>query len=304
MAPDRYFNMDAAESAFFARQLEYIYTKTYDIKFADLKARRFIPTSAEANAGATTVTYRQFTEVGRARIGSHKSDKPPRVDVNGVEFSRPVREIEASYGWTVKEVKSAAMAGQQLNSRRASACRRAIEREMDEIAAVGAPLVGILTGALNEAASTIDSSGGAWTTPASADTIIAEVSAMWQGIIDDTLEVETADTLLLPGQEWAYIATTPRSATSDTTILAFIRNSFPDLTTIEPWHRLATAGAGGVRRGMMYRRSPDILSNEVPNEFEQLPVQPDGMQYVVNCMASTAGVAVYYPLAVRYLDGI
>ena len=303
MAPE-YFNMDAAESAFFARQLEYIYSATYDIKFADLKARRYIPTSTEANAGATTVTYRQFTEVGRARVGSHKSDKPPRVDVNGTEFSRPVREVEASYGWTVKEVKSAAMAGMNLNQRRATACRRAIEREMDEIAAIGAPLYGIASGALNEPASTIDPSAGSWTAPAAADTIISEVSDMWKGIIDDTLEVETADTLLLPGQEWAHIATTPRSTTSDTTILSFIRSSFPDLTTIEPWHRLATAGVGGVRRAMMYRRAMEVLANEIPNEFEQLPVQPDGMQFVVNCMASTAGVAVYYPLAVRYLDGI
>ena len=303
MAPE-YFNMDAAESAFFARQLEFIYTSTYDIKYAELKTRRYIPTSTAANEGATTVTYRQFSEVGRARISSHKSDKPPRVDVNGVEFSRPVREIEASYGWTVKEVKSAAMAGLNLNPRRAAACRRAIEREMDEIGAIGAPNFGIASGALNEPNSTVDASAGAWVTPAAADTIISEIADMWKGIIDDTLEVETADTLLLPGQEWAHIATTPRSTTSDTTILEFVRKSFPDLTTIEPWHRLATAGVAGVRRGMMYRRSQDILANEIPNEFEQLPVQPDGLQFVVNCMASTAGVAVYYPLAVRYIDGI
>lgn len=301
---NQHFHMDAAESAFFDRQLEFIYTQTYDIKFAELKSRRFVPGSTVANPGATSVTYRQFTEVGRARVGSHSSDKPPRVDVNGVEFNRPVREVEASYGWTVKEVKSAAMAGNNLNARRASACRRAIERELDEIAAIGAPLHGIPTGALNEAASTADPSGGAWITPAAADTIILEISVMWQGIIDDTLEVETADTLLMPGQEWAHIATTPRSATSDTTILDFIRKSFPDLTSVEPWYRLSTAGAGGVRRAMMYRRSADVMVNEVTNDFEQLPVQPDGMQFVVNCLASTAGVAVYYPLGVRYLDGI
>jgi hypothetical protein len=296
--------LDAAESAFFARQLEFIYTQTYDIKFAELKARRYIPGAPGANPGATTVTYRQFTEVGRARVGSHVSDAPPRVDVNGVEFTRPVREIEASYGWHVKELKSAAMAGDNLNARRAAACRKAIERELDQIAAIGAPLYGIATGALNEAASTVDASAGSWTAPAAADTIILEVSVMWQGIVNDTVEVETADTLLLPGQEWAHIATTPRSTTSDTTILDFIRKSFPDLTTVDTWHRLSTAGAGGVRRGMMYKRSAEVIQNEITNDFEQLPVQPAGMQFLVNCMASTAGVAVPYPLAVRYLDGI
>ena len=165
-------------------------------------------------------------------------------------------------------------------------------------------MVGIATGALNEAASTVDASAGSWTTPADPDDIIAEVADMWKGIKNDTLGIETADTLLLPDREWAHIATTPRSATTYTTILEFIRKALPDLTTVEPWHRLTDAGVAGVRRGMMYRRSPDTLSNEIPNEFEQLPVQPDGMQFVVNCMASTAGVAVYYPLAVRYIDGI
>lgn len=304
MAPDNFYHMDAAESAFFARQLEFIYTATYDIKYPELKARRFVPTSTAAHEGATTVTYRQFTEVGRARISSHKSDKPPRVDINGTEFSRPVREVEASYGWTVKEVKSAAMAGMDLNPRRGAACRRAIEREMDAIAALGAPLYGIVSGFLNEPNSTVDASAGSWVTPAAPDTIIAEVTDMWKGIIDDTNEVETADTLLLPGREWAHVATTPRSATTDTTILEFIRKALPDLMTVEPWYRLATAGAGGVRRAVMYRRSQDVLANEIPNEFEQLPVQPDGLQFVINCLASTAGVAVYYPLAMRYLDGI
>ena len=299
-----HYHLDAAESAFFTRQLEFVYSRTYDIKFAELLSRRFIPTSNEANAGATSVTYQQFTEVGRARIGSDNSKKPPRVDINGVEFNRPVRTVEASYGWTVMEIKSAAMANRDLNPRRAAACRRAIERELDEIAAIGAPLVGIATGALNEAASTVDASAGSWTAPATPDTIIGEVGGMMEGIVDDTLGRERPDTLLMPDREWAHLATTPRSATSDTTILSFIRNAFPGLTAIEPWHRLTTAGAGSVRRAMMYARSPDILQQEIPNEFEQLPVQPDGMQYVVNAMASTAGTAVYYPLAIRYLDGI
>jgi hypothetical protein len=299
-----YEHLDAAESVFFNRQLEFIFTQTYDIKYADLKARRYVPQSSQADPGATTVTYQQYAEFGRARIGSHASKKPPRVDVGGTEFKRPVREVEAAYGWTHKEIKSASMAGSDLSTRRSRACRRAIERELDEIASIGAPLYGIATGALNEPNTTIDPSAGSWTAPAAADTIILEVSVMWQGIIDDTLEVETADTLLLPGREWAHIATTPRSTTSDTTILKFIRQSFPDLTTIDTWYRLATAGAGAVRRAMLYKRSPEILTNEITNDFEQLPVQVDGFNYVVNCLASTAGVAVYYPLAMRYLDGI
>jgi hypothetical protein len=300
----RYYNLDAAESAFFARQLEFVYSTTYDIRYPDLKYRQFVPQSTQANPGATSVTYEQFDRVGRARIGSHHSDAPPRVDVEGTEFNRPVRPVEAAYGWTVQDVKSAQMARRDLNTRRGAACRRSIETELDEIAAIGAPLVGIATGALNDANVTIDASAGSWTAPATPDTILGEVAGMYEGIVNDTLELHTPDTLALPGREWAHIAVTPRSTTSDTTILEFIRRSYPGLTTIEPWYRLTTAGAGAVRRGWMYPRRDDILANELPLDFEQLPVQPVGMQFVVNCHARTAGVAVYYPLAMRYIDGI
>lgn len=300
----KYFHMDAAESAFFERQLEFIYTQTYDIKFADLKARQFIPVSSAANAGATSVTYRQFDEVGLAKVISGQSKDAPRVDIKGTEFSRPVRMVAASYGWNVQDVKAAAMAGTNLNPRRAAATRRAVERKMDEIACFGETEHGIANGALNEPNVTIDPSAGSWVAPATPDTIIGEVGLMLEGIVNDSLGVESPDTLLMPDREWAHLATTPRSATSDTTILEFIRRSFPGLTAIEPWHRLTTAGAGSVRRAMMYRRSSDILTQEIPNDFEQLPVQEQGMEFIVHAMASTAGAAVYYPVAMRYLDGI
>ena len=295
--------LDAAESAFFARQLEFIYTTTYDIKFADLKSRSFIPVSTQANPGAKSITYRQFTEVGVAKVIGDNARDLPRVDVNGIEFTRPVRWVGAAYGWTVQDVKAAAMAGFDLNPRRATATRRAIERKLDEIAAVGEPLHGIATGFLNDADVTIDAATGNWTA-LTADQIIADVSTMLQGISTDSLGVETADTLILPDGQWALIATLPRATVSDTTVLEFMRRSFPNLTAIEPWHRLDGAGAGGVDRAVLYRRASDVLTQEIPNDFEQLPVQEQGVEFIVNAMAATAGTAIYYPVAVRFLDGL
>ena len=263
--------LDNAEGVFFRSQLEHIKARTYDIKFADLKARQFVPVSTEVDPGATQVTYEQFTEVGQAKLVGHNARDIPRVDVNGIEFTRPVREPAAAYGFTIKEIKSAAMAGRDLNSRKAGAARRAIERLIDAIAAFGSPLHGILTGFLNDADVTIDASADVWTA-LTADAILAEVSEMIQGVSLDSLGVETVDTLLLPDAQWALIATLPRAATSDTTVLEFMRRSFPNLTAIEPWHRLVAAGAGGVDRGVIYRRDQDVLQQEIPMDFEQLPV--------------------------------
>ena len=42
----------------------------------------------------------------------------------------------------------------------------------------------------------------------------------------------------------------------------------------------------------------------VPMMFEQFPPQPRNMEFVINCHAKFAGVSIYYPKAVCYLDGV
>ena len=48
-------NLDANESAFFARQLEYIKPKTYDILYPEYKAFRLMAVSTEAGPGAQVI---------------------------------------------------------------------------------------------------------------------------------------------------------------------------------------------------------------------------------------------------------
>lgn len=303
LALQRQLHLDAAESAFFARELEHVYAQTYDIKYPDLMARRFIPVSNEANPGATLVTYRQFDRRGKAKLAAPGAVDAPRVDVLGTEFPRPVRLATASYGWHLLELRQAAMAGRPLNARKASACRRAIEEVLDEVAAIGAPGFGIATGFINDADVAIDAAAGVWT-GLTADQIIADVSGMWQNMVSDTLGIEKANGLVLPDAQHALIATLPRSTVSDTTVLEFLLRAFPGLEFIEPWYRMDAAGAGGVDRGVMYRRSPSHLTQEIPSEFEQLPVFQKGQNFEIECLATTAGTAFYYPRSARYIDGI
>lgn len=300
----RLSHLDAAESAFFARELEHVYSTTYDIKYPELMAATFIPVSSQAPAGAMQVTYQQFDRTGRAKVMGQGATDSPRVDVLGTEFPRPVLELSASYGWTLLEVRNAAMAGRPLDSKKASAARRAVETLLDEIATSGAPDYGIATGFVNDADVTIDAATGNWDAPLTADQIIADVSTMYQGIISDTNGVEFGDTLVLPDAQHALIATLPRGTQSDTTVLQYILRNFPRLQAVEPWYRLAGAGAAAVDRAVLYRRSAEHLTQEVPSPFEQLPVDQRGRNFTVETMATTAGTAFYYPLSARYMDGI
>lgn len=299
-----YAHLDAAESVFFARELERIKAQSYDIKYPMLMARTYIPVSNEAASGTETITYRQYDRVGRAKAISPGATDLPRVDVKGTEFTRPVRWYGDSYGWNLVEIRQSQMTGRSLDSRKAAAARRAWEEIVDYVACFGDPDNGIATGFLNDAAVTpIAPGSGAWAS-ASADDIIADVSTLYEDTSDDTLGIEKPDTLLLPDAEYHVIATKPRSTTSDTTVLRFLLDNFPYLRAIEPWYRTNEAGVAGVTRAVLYKRDPGYLQQEIPNEFEQLPVYQRGLNFEVACIGCTAGTQLYYPLAVRYMDGV
>ena len=71
-----------------------------------------------------------------------------------------------------------------------------------------------------------------------------------------------------------------------------------------PWYRLTGAGAGASDRMLIYVRDPDHLWLEIPQEYEQFPVQPLGLEFRIPCHARCGGVIVPYPLAIIYGDHI
>lgn len=295
--------LDAAQSAFFARELEVIQAATYDIRYPTLMARQFIPVTSEAGPGATSLTYRQFDEVGKAKFISNKAKDLPRVDVLGEEFNRPIRPCGDSYGYDVLELRSAAMVGRSLDQRRAAAARRAVEELLDFTACFGSPEHGIVDGALNNAAIPSQAAPAAWA-GATADGILKDVGDSIERIVDVTKGIEMPDTIGLPPTRYTQLSTRPRSNVSDTTILKFIMENFPMIKRIIPWYRLATAGAGDTARMVVMRLSPEVLYQEIPSEFEQLPPQEQGLEFVINCIATTAGTAVPLPKAIDFTDGI
>ena len=56
--------LDSKETAFFARELEYVKSGTYDTKYKALKAKQLFPVSNEAPSGADTITYRSYSKGG------------------------------------------------------------------------------------------------------------------------------------------------------------------------------------------------------------------------------------------------
>lgn len=297
--------LDSKYAAFLERQLEFVKAQTYDVQYPALKARLFIPVSTQIPSGAASHLYRSWNEYGRARVISNYGDDFPRVGTGVKEFSGTIKSIGASYSYSVEDLRRSAFAGAQLDTRLARAARNAIEFELDELAAFGHQESNLL-GFLNNPFVSVEKSknwfGAQARTPRQIMDDLAEVVTK---MVENTQEIHAPDSILLPTKHFAYISQTPVSDKSDVTILkSFLANN-PYIKGIDSWSKLGNADAEGKgARAVIYKRSPEILQLEIPQEFEQFPPQPRNMEFVINCHAKFAGVTIYYPKAVAYVDGV
>lgn len=302
--------LDANETAVFARQLEYIYTRTYDVVYPDHKARILIPVTNQVDDAAETYTYRQFDQLGTAKLVHNYAKDFPNVDILGKEFTGKIKSLGDSYQYSLQDLRAAARAGLQLEARKAMSARRAIEDLIESIACTGDTNTG-LTGLANapNILAVVTTTGGVtnyWAasgkTPAE---INADVNKMMTTVFTTTKGVFTPDTLALDTASYAWIATTPYSPTYTTdSILDYLLKANPWLKTIEFWPYLNTAGSGSGVRALCYKKDPEVLELVISKEFEQLPPQAEMMAFKVPCHARCGGVKVTYPKAIAYMDGI
>lgn len=302
-----YPNLDAETGLFFARSLEHVKSQTYDVKYAALKARQMIPVSFEADPGAESITYEQYDMFGVAALVANFAKDFPRADIAGKEFTSPVKSLGASYGYNIQQIRAAAMKGLPLQTKKAFAARRAIAQKENTLALFGDADTG-LNGFLNHpnlGTYTVPADGtgaSALWTAKTPDLILRDMNGLISKTWDDTKGEDPADTLLLPLSRYRMISTTARSSTSDTTILEyFLKNNDVQVGWM---NELETAGAGPTKRMLAYKRDPNYITMEVPQDFEQFEEQAKNLEFVVPCHSRFGGVIIYYPLSFAKGDGI
>lgn len=308
------FRRDAQLAPFFARELEHVYAQTYDVVHPDLKMANgeVVDIDTTVPTGAESYTYYQFDQTGIAKlINSYAAKDLPRVNIRGAKFNANIESLGASYGWSIQDIRNARMVGRPLETSLANAARRAHDQPWNTIGLFGADEAD-LSGFLNHANITVSDAavkaGGPPNTWANAtpDEILADVSDAINSILDLTNGVESADRVLMPVEQYTLIATTPRSATSDTTILEFLRRVHPGVT-FDWLNELAAAKSGGelaVDALIAYRKSADKVALVIPQPFEQFPIQQEGLEFNVATHSRIGGIRFTYPLSAHRKDGI
>lgn len=292
--------------------LEHLRAATYDIKYPTLKARSFIPVDGSVDPGAETYAYHQWDAVGIGEIISNYSNDLSLVDAMAEKFTAPVHSIGKAFQYSIQDLRRAAMSGNQLDQKRASAARRAIELKIDDIAAVGdakSKLKGFINNEnISVLTATTDGTATTWVRSGvnkAAAYVQADMADCVTEIENTTKGVHSPNTIALPVEEFAYIKQAPVDSTNQTSILKNFLANNPSITMIDSWYKLALADAAGTGpRMVVYQKDPEVLELVIPQEFEQFPPQARSLSFVVPCHARCGGVAVYYPLACVYMDGI
>lgn len=309
----KYRNLDSNESIFFERELEQIKSQSYDVLYPDLMARRLFPLDATTDTGAATVTYQTWDHVGMAKMIHSYADDLPNVELSAKETTRKIYGQGIAFGYSIQDIRAARMAGKPLEQRKANAARRQLMQLENSLAFNGdsaTEIPAFINNANFNSVTPVDGAGGTtdWASK-TPDEIIADVTSMTSSIRDTSNGVEAPNTLLLPETQFTLISTTPRSSTSDTSILDFILKSNPWVSEIIPVYNLkgaapVSASYDSEDVAILYDRNPEKLWLETPQDVEFFPAQEKGLMFEVPSHMRTAGVIVAYPKSVAQLNGI
>lgn len=304
--------MDADGAVFFQRQLEKIKAKSYDVRYPELKARSLFPVSNEGGDGIQNITYRTYDAVGSAQIINAYANDLPRADVTGKEVSIPVRSVGTSYGYNIDEIRASQLTGAGLDQRRANAASKSNEITVNQVAFYGdqaSGLPGFFSNPNIPVGNAPDYGNGTEFVNKTPEEILRDINGIFSDVFESTNMVETANTLLLPPQQWSHIMTTPRSAGTETTIAQYIVNNSPFLSSIEsiiPLNECSAAINPKLTTDAMvaYDRNPDKLELEIPVELQWLPMQQKNLEFVIPGRSRLAGLNVYYPMSISIVTGI
>ena len=305
---------DGAEDAsiFFARELDYIKSKSYDKIYPEFTALAKFPITHEVPEGAESMTYYSYEKVGMAEIISNYANDLPRADVKGAPTTAYIRSVGTSYGYSMQDMRASRMAGKSLDVRKASAARYAADLKVNTIAWAGDKkhnLMGVLSDGNNIPLYTLKAVEGGKTSwkDKSAQEILDDINGMTGYQAALTKNVERADTLVIPPAQYIDISTR-RLPNTDVTVRKFLMDNAPYLKDIISAPEIAGGSTEtnpyGVDLAFMFTNDPEKFSLEIPMPFYQYALQARSLEVVIPCEERVAGIVMYYPLSALIAVGI
>jgi hypothetical protein len=312
------FTRDAQTSAynFVVNQTSVIESAVVKVQYPEVQYPDLVPVdTTTGNEWVKSITYYSADMVGAADWFHHTALDVPLAELTRDKFERGIEMAAIGYRYTLEEVATAMNTpGLNLTADKATACRRAYEEFVDNIALRGAPaknMQGLINSSL-VAATTLPADGATGGTEFADKTneqVIRDINNALIGIAQGTNWLYYADTVLMPPAVLVGLAGRIIQYTN-ITLLEWIK-TYNVLTvqtgqpiTLAGVRGLETAGVGGISRMVSYRRDPAVLKMWIPMPHRFLPVWQRGpLVFDVPGIFRLGGVEVRMPAAMRYSDG-
>lgn len=309
---------DAATLGFLQRNFERIDTEINRNVYPEITYPQLVPVDSSGDPWTQVVRYFSHAEYGAANWINGNADDIPLAGITRTSATTQVHLAAIGYGWGLEEINIAQRMGVDLNGEDAAAARLAAEQMTQAVAMVGDPTKGF-TGIFNAAGVPTSTAQYDWTDFANVTNaqVISEFNALLMFIPNQTNQSTQANTVILPLSDWNALAqrTIAVGAGGSIEVVGgnllqwLMSNNIYTATTgqqifIRADKALETAGAGGTKRKVVYRRDPQVLKMYIPMPHQFLGVfQPGPLRYEVPGIMRLGGVNVRRPQEMHYMDG-
>ena len=303
---------DAQEAlAFLISQLAYTESGVFERLYTPMQYEQFLPLSFEAGEWADTIRYEIYDYVGRGKRQSGRGRDINEVDVAYADKSFIVALGNIGYSFSQEELRRTAFLRRPISDRKLTAAIIGFRRHMNDVGLFG-EAASNFTGLFNNALipqgnAPVGLWAGGATTP---DQILNDINTLIQNIWVNTAFNDFPTDIVMAPTAFSFISFKPRSTTSDTTILTYIKNN--NIAKAQtgkdinfwPGYGLDTAGVGSTKRMIGYVKDQQRLVMHIPLPLRFLAPQLVGFQVQVPGEYKYSGVEVRYPKSAFYMDNL
>lgn len=300
---------DQAAMNFLVEQTTHIESEVNETVYPDITYDQLIPVDTSAHPFVQTVEYTTMEKAGQAEWINGNADDIPHADVSRGRVKKSVYMAAIGYEYGYEELEQAFMLGVPLTADKADAARYSYETFVQKVAFNGDTGKGY-EGLFNSTAVTKVSAAQAINDSATDAQILSLVNTLLSGIAESSENTSMANTLLMPLATLNYLATR-RLGDTQMTLLQFIRdNNIYTLSTgqtldIRGVVQLATAGTGGTKRMVAYRKSPQVVKLHLPMPHKFLPPwKASPLRWDIAGIFRMGGTDWRRPHEARYMDGV
>ena len=309
--------MDADDGLVFARQLEEIDPRRFEVIKKPLDTWKRILPIKTFTPGTDRITYRVRDFTGKAELSSSANiTETPIADATAQEASNNVYAWKLGYQYTAQELRKAAVAGIPLQTDKIQSVEIGYRERIQEVMYTGFTTTG-LEGAFNHTGVTnTQVAAGAvatdrtWTTSTTKtpSEIVADITGMTAEIFNATRGKfgSAGMVIALPLTQFRYIGDTRMEAGTDTTIMQFIlqNNQSNGIERFEPIFELAGIGTGSTDLAVAFPMDSEVLEAQIAESIIWHPMEIKGTGFIFGSEMEFGGVVIRYPVAMTQRYGV